>query len=552
MDVIAFVRAMVEQYPNLRDSVLRKLLANLSEVQTSAVLNVALWVLGEYAGLDGEVTLLDEAFDEVMANLGEPPFTAAPPDTDPSDDFVPQAVTKNVVLADGTYATQTTMTEPPKAKKAEPVSVLRQLLIDGDVFLGGVATCALTKLALKGLRLEGPGSAQAKGRQAKALLVGCGVGKMAEASAGSVGFADTRERLTLCCRLLLDPSVGSELTSAFLSEPKKSFALYLANSADGKKKEGGGDAASQPPANQADDLINFRQLRRRGAQGAELDIYDGDDMGRATGKGSGSGVEDFGSRLKHVYQLSGFADPVYAEAVVEVHDYDIVLEILVINRTPSTLTNLTVELATMGDLKLVERPQALTIGPLDQRTIRANIKVSSTETGHIFGTIVYENSSTAEKAYINLNDVHLDIMDYINPASCSDEAFRLMWAEFEWENKVAINTTLTELSTFLDHVVTNTNMKCLTPQGDGGEEKSVSTFLAANLYAKSIFGEDALVNVSVEKKVDTLDGKLTGYIRIRSKTQGIALSLGDRITLVQRGGSGADEKKKKKAKASAK
>jgi len=41
------------------------------------------------------------------------------------------------------------------------------------------------------------------------------------------------------------------------------------------------------------------------------------------------------------------------------------------------------------------------------------------------------------------------------------------------------------------------------------------------------------VNVSVEKKED-LDGKLGGYIRIRSKTQGIALSLGDRITNVQR------------------
>ena len=48
----------------------------------------------------------------------------------------------------------------------------------------------------------------------------------------------------------------------------------------------------------------------------------------------------------------------------------------------------------------------------------------------------------------------------------------------------------------------------------------------------SVFGEDALVNVSVEKKED---GKLAGYIRIRSKTQGIALSLGDRITSVQRG-----------------
>ena len=50
----------------------------------------------------------------------------------------------------------------------------------------------------------------------------------------------------------------------------------------------------------------------------------------------------------------------------------------------------------------------------------------------------------------------------------------------------------------------------------------------------SVFGEDALVNVSVEKK-DNNDGKLAGYIRIRSKTQGIALSLGDRITSVQRG-----------------
>jgi coatomer subunit beta len=66
-------------------------------------------------------------------------------------------------------------------------------------------------------------------------------------------------------------------------------------------------------------------------------------------------------------------------------------------------------------------------------------------------------------------------------------------------------------------------------QGDS----SGSTFLAANLYARSVFGEDALVNVSVERKDDS-DGSLAGYIRIRSKTQGIALSLGDRITSIQR------------------
>merc|ERR1711920_730479 len=59
-----------------------------------------------------------------------------------------------------------------------------------------------------------------------------------------------------------------------------------------------------------------------------------------------------------------------------------------------------------------------------------------------------------------------------------------------------------------------------------------SSFVAVNLYAKSIFGEDALANISIEKLPD---GKLTGSVRIRSRTQGIALSLGDRITIVQRG-----------------
>jgi len=236
------------------------------------------------------------------------------------------------------------------------------------------------------------------------------------------------------------------------------------------------------------------------------------------------------SELNHVYQLSGFADPVYAEALVTVHDYDISLEILVINRTPNAISNLTVELSTLGDMKIVERPQSLDIGPLDQTTIRASIKVSSTETGHIFGTIVYEDSVSKDKVYVNLNDIHMDIMDYIRPATCTDETFRSMWAEFEWENKVAISTSINTLVGFLNHIVESTNMSCLTPHDN--EEKG--SFLAANLYARSVFGEDALVNVSVEKKEDN-DGKLGGYIRIRSKTQGIALSLGDRITSVQRG-----------------
>ena len=157
--------------------------------------------------------------------------------------------------------------------------------------------------------------------------------------------------------------------------------------------------------------------------------------------------------------------------------------------------------------------------------------MSSTETGVIFGNIVYSSTRHSDgSAVVVLNDIHIDIMDYISPASCADVAFRNMWAEFEWENKVAVNTQIGDVAAFLDHILATTNMRCLTPRsqlnGDCG-------FLAANLYAKSVFGEDALVNVSVEKQ--PADGKLAGYIRIRSKTQGIALSLGDKMTRQQKG-----------------
>lgn len=99
-------------------------------------------------------------------------------------------------------------------------------------------------------------------------------------------------------------------------------------------------------------------------------------------------------------------------------------------------------------------------------------------------------------------------------------------------------------------------MQCLTPDaamlGD-------CDFLSANLYARSLFGEDALANLSIEKGPD---GVVMGHVRIRSKTQvrlpppppprafcsaskrltpfslvkGIALSLGDRITISQKVG----------------
>ena len=52
--------------------------------------------------------------------------------------------------------------------------------------------------------------------------------------------------------------------------------------------------------------------------------------------------------MSQVIQLTGFSDPVYAEAYVIVNQYDIALDVLVVNQTSDTLQGLTLELATLG------------------------------------------------------------------------------------------------------------------------------------------------------------------------------------------------------------
>lgn len=88
-----------------------------------------------------------------------------------------------------------------------------------------------------------------------------------------------------------------------------------------------------------------------------------------------------------------------------------------------------------------------------------------------------------------LNDVHVDIMDYIKPAQCTETQFRTMWTEFEWENKVNINSKAKTLREFLKQLMACTNMSCLTPEAS---MKGDCQFLSANLYARSVFGMFAI------------------------------------------------------------
>ncbi|KHG16298.1 hypothetical protein F383_23779 [Gossypium arboreum] len=536
IDVIVFVREIIETNPKLRVSVITRLLDTFYQIRAARVCSCALWIIGEYCLSASEV---ESGIATIKQCLGELPFYSVSEEAEATDASKKTPQTNSItissrrpaILADGTYATQSAASEtafsPPTIVQGSLTSGnLRSLLLTGDFFLAAVVACTLTKLVLR-LEEVQPSKVEVNKATTQALLIFVSMLQLGQSPVLPHPIDnDSCDRIVLCIRLLCN--TGDEIRKIWLQSCRQSFVKMLSEKQLQETEEL--KAKAQVSHAQPDDLIDFYHLKsRKGMSQLELEDEVQDDLKRATGEFVKD--PDDANKLNRILQLTGFSDPVYAEAYVTVHHYDIVLDITVINRTRETLQNLCLELATMGDLKLVERPQNYTLAPESSKQIKANIKVSSTETGVIFGNIVYETSNVLERTVVVLNDIHIDIMDYISPAVCTDTAFRTMWAEFEWENKVAVNTVIKNEKEFLDHIIKSTNMKCLTaPSALDGE----CGFLAANLYAKSVFGEDALVNVSIEKQAD---GKLSGYIRIRSKTQGIALSLGDKITLKQKGGS---------------
>ncbi|CAN6985400.1 hypothetical protein IGI04_000606 [Brassica rapa subsp. trilocularis] len=536
LDVISFVREIIETNPKLRVSIITRLLDTFYQIRAGKVCPCALWIIGEYCLSLSEV---ESGISTITQCLGELPFYSVSEESEPteaSNKIQPTSSAmvssrKPVILADGTYATQsaaseTTFSSPTVVQGSLASGNLRALLLTGDFFLGAVVACTLTKLVL---RLEEVQSSKTEVNKtvSQALLIMVSVLQLGQSPASPHPIDnDSYERIVLCIKLLCHKN--DEMKKIWLESCRQSFVKMISEKQLREMAEL--KAMAQTTNAQPDDLIDFFHLKsRKGMSQLELEDQVQDDLKRATGEFTKD--ENDANKLNRILQLTGFSDPVYAEAYVTVHHYDIAVQVTVINRTKETLQNLCLELATMGDLKLVERPQNYSLAPGTNMQIKANIKVSSTETGVIFGNIVYETSNVMERNVVVLNDIHIDIMDYISPAVCTEVAFRTMWAEFEWENKVAVNTTIQNEREFLDHIIKSTNMKCLTPpsaiEGECG-------FLSANLYAKSVFGEDALVNVSIEKQTD---GALSGYIRIRSKTQGIALSLGDKITLKQKGSS---------------
>jgi len=534
LDVLLFIREAIQKFHALKPVIIEKLLESFHTIKSLKIHRHALWILGEYCTKASDIVAV---MKEIKDGLGEIPIVddelrkAAGDEKEAGQDDV-KAGSQKLVTADGTYATQSAFTSnTAKAIGAgEDRRPLRTHLLNGEFFVGSAVGSTLTKLALRFIELE-PDIVKQNTFCAESMLIMASIIHLGKSGIPKKAISeDDLDRLATCVKALAERN--TLLKQIFSEKCRTALSVMLEENAqimDSVKAP----AEKNAIVNQADDSIAFLQLFAKSDQGVAEDQLQLSLL-QAIGNPIGSKQEDLkNSKLSKVAQLTGFSDPIYAEAYVNVNQYDIVLDVLIVNQTADTLQNVTLELATLGDLKLVEKPSPITLAPHDFSNIKASVKVASTENGIIFGNIVYDVSGgTGDRNCVVLNDIHIDVMDYIIPATCTDTEFRSMWAEFEWENKVSVNTNITDLREYLDHIVASTNMKCLTPEkalsGDCG-------FMAANFYAKSIFGEDALANLSIEKPLGSgPEGQVTGHIRIRAKSQGMALSLGDKINLSQK------------------
>ena len=521
-DVALFLQMLMQTYVSLRPVIMEKMHMCIAEITTVQVLRTTLWIISEYS------LTPRQSLDDILHSLGEGPFihkreTFQQVEDTPAAEGI---VHRTVVLPDGSYGTQLIgRAELSKAKNH--ASGLRRLLTENDevdFILVSSLVVALTKLAQK---VENDHEELYK----RLILLFCTLvqlksypAKYAPSSpnrdkgvceTGQTIDPDNYDRICLCVLILL-----GQAPADLLQEGLKYYAFTkpVAHAVQQVRE------TALPSVIQPDDLMVFKQMKGKEGLG-DFDFTE--EEGVKISPLMQSEDMDLAARLAKTRQLTGLGDPAFVECLVKVHHYDIALEFTVTNRTTSTLKNLSFELATQGDLKLIDRPQPCNIAAGQSKQLKATLKVSSSDAGVIFGNLTYDNTAGGLGCMLTLNEVPIDVSEYITPQPCEDADFRRLWSSLNWESVVDFSFHVSSISQLLELVSLRTNMQCVTPQTI---LDSCDSFVVCNFYARSRFGEDNLMNLSAEMQA----GVAAGQIRIRAKSQGMTNGLAEKLSSLKK------------------
>lgn len=414
--VISFCRQFISKNVHFKNLIVSKLMEIFDSIQNVNVHRGLIWILGEFS--DESISQIETLLRLIQTSLGELPLVES--ETRKQEEEVDEKDTKittkptnstggggasKLVTADGSYATQSALSLSKKEVIDVNTTPLRYyLLTNNEFFIGTALANCLIKVCLRYKKLCTKANKDPNQLLAESMLILTSILHLGKSKLVSqIINEDDYERISLALVILINVNseqpinedVEAIMNEVFLKEMRSALCNMLdASKDDDFKIVDTTTLKGKAKIVESDEHLTFSQLINKATEQIEnqFDISLSQAIAGPTATSTankGSNIADLlsSSKLSKVTQLTGFSDPVYAECYVNVNQYDIGLDVLIVNQTSDTLQNCTLELSTIGDLKLVEKPQSIVLAPHDFANVRASVKVTSTENIIIFGNI---------------------------------------------------------------------------------------------------------------------------------------------------------------------
>ena len=510
------------------NEMLKKIIKLFEEIDQYEIMETCIWILANYSK---ELPLLQQSFDLIMKNLGDLNFEFFEDDSNLdkkdsnniSSDSSKRTITKTVILPDGTYGTVTEVLDVKEIKKQKEIKYLRKFILETSFYFSANLVSALTNIIFKMNKLKFD---KFKIYYFNTLNIICAILKMN--SKLVYKDPDNTNHIKMCLKFLLtNNNTVYEEWNQYMQ--KYENALKIAQDQSKLEQELSQKKKKDFKNNQPDDFISFRHCK----------VYDPDnpDVGEDDENISSNqstnqefSEEQFSitresdnKKRRFVEVLSGTEDPLFVEAEVNIYTFDLSIEFTIKNKSKNALQNVSLQLFVPKEFSIIEKPPIFTLEPNEVVHVRSSVKFTKTINAYIFGQITFNNFK-GENSFMHLSGLFIELLSTYKE-NISDLDFRKNWSDYTWEHNVMIVSRKKKFSECVNELIKGLNMTLVSPKTIDLINDEFP-FMVANLYAKTKLGENALVNLSVEK---SKDNKIIGTCVIRSKTKDFMTGLGEKI-----------------------
>ncbi len=530
-----------EKCQSIIKEMLNKIIKMFEEIDQYEIMETCIWILANYSG---ELPLLKQTFDLIMKNLGDLDFERESDEIlESSDENLPKSdnnkktITKTVVLPDGTYGTVTEILDVKEIKKQKEMKYLRKFLLETTFYFSANLVSGITNIIFKMKKL---GFDKYNIYYFNAINIICSILKMN--SKVVYKDPDNTNHIQMCLKFLL---TNNDTIYEEWNQYMQKYENSLKIAQDQTKKEEEELVLKKNKDfknNQPDDFISFRHCKMYDPD--NFDVDDDDTMNTKKNINLEDEAEDdnmddhnsilnaltFGSnretstkKRRFIEVISGTEDPLFVESVVNIYTFDLSIEFTIKNRSKNALQNVSLQIFVPKEFSIIEKPPIFNLEPNETVHVRSSVKFTKTINAYIFGQISFNNFK-GENSFMHLSGLFIELLSTYKE-NISDLDFRKNWNDYTWEHNVMIVSRKSCFSECINELIKGLKMTLVFPKTIDLINDEYP-FMVANLFAKTRLGENALVNISVEK---SKDNKIIGTCVIRSKTKDFMTGLGEKI-----------------------